>query len=61
VLFAGRAAPDGIPMERIERFTVYRDGLGLEIERERDMLFAIDGDAEILGTVLGVFVKGHHG
>ncbi|HET7226234.1 MAG TPA: hypothetical protein VFK69_11035 [Candidatus Eisenbacteria bacterium] len=61
VLFAGGAAPDGIPMERIERFTVYRDGLGLEIERERDILFAIDGDTEILGTVLGVFVKGHPG
>lgn len=61
VLFAAGGAPEVIPMERIERFTVYRDAIVIEIERERDALFAIDGDAEIVGTVLGVFVKGHRG
>jgi hypothetical protein len=61
VLFAGADGVEAIAMTQIERFTAYRDAIALEVERQSDVLFALDGDAEIVATVLGVFVKANRG
>lgn len=61
VLFAGDAEPYQLRVEHMIRFTVFRDGIQLEMDDGHDHLFTIDGDAEIAGTVLGVFVKAARG
>lgn len=61
VVFASADTPDAIAMDHIERLTAYRDALVLELEQRSDVLFELEGDAEILATVLGVFVKANRG
>ncbi len=57
LLFAGARTPTTVELERIERFTVYRDGMLLEIEGEQEQLFVTAGDSEIVATVLSVLVQ----
>jgi hypothetical protein len=47
--------------EDMIRFTVFRDALQPELDNGLDLLFTIAGDAEIAGTILGVFVKATRG
>jgi envelope transporter Tic110 len=57
IVFAGGSDPRRVPIERVERFSVFRDGLLLEVDGARELLLVIQGDSEIVGTVLGVLLK----
>jgi hypothetical protein len=61
LIFAHDAARDDLRHEDMNRFTVYRDGLQVEMVDGHDRLFKLEGDAEIAGTILGVFVKATRG
>jgi hypothetical protein len=61
LIFSDDGEPFSLPTKGMIRFTVYKDGIQVEMDDGTDHLLTIDGDAEIAGTILGVFVKATRG